>query len=900
MPETLLRTKLFAPPVRQNLVSRPHLLEQLNQARQPGHKLTLISAPAGFGKSTLVSNWLAELNGQAAWLSLDQGDNDPVKFWTYVIAAIQTVDPEVGDEARQIMGSPQLRSTEPAVVSLVNDISQLDQELILVLDDYHLVEAEQIHDGLSYLLGHQSPNLHLVLITRANPPLPMARLRAHGRLLEIRALDLQFSTDEARALFNDVMALRLEPNQIAVLNARTEGWIVGLQLACMSLQGRTSYQDFIEQFTGSHQFILDYLTEEVLSVLPVDYRQFLLKTSILDRFCAPLCAAITGQEASQLVLDELRSSSLFLIPLDAGGTWFRYHHLFAEVLKALLERDHPGEVDGLHLKAAAWFESEGLAGEAVDHGLLSGDMLRARQLFLEHWTSVLHRGEVATVLGWLDALPDEMKRDDPILAVANCWALFLSGQGSAIEPQLEQASNAYERLVDDGTLSGAQQDLVAAQLAMMRSVLARGRGDHARSLEHAEEAARLMRPETLEGSGTGWNMIAAARAGAGDFEGAIVAFERGIGLTAAEGNLVAAYGCVYGQAMYLLLQGRLKEADALCRRSIERAAREGHGEFPAAASLYVAMARIRLEQYQLDDAGAQLSIGLRVARPGGFGEAARAGRYIRAQLAAARGDLDTAEIVLQETERILNHMDDPYLTGELNWQWAGHYLRAGNVDTAREKLHVLEEMTAATQHAHLLLWHGWLLPRLLCAEERFEETLVALDDSIGRVRSMNSYGELLHLLALQAVVLDALGERMPARSSLREALALSAPEGYIWRLLDAGPRIEPLLRDLRADRDTSQVSYPYLDSLLDACRDAWPGAFAELERTQPPELLDPLTPRELEIIRLIAKGYSNPEIAGELVVSTNTIKKHTSNIYGKLGVRSRTQAIARAQELKLL
>jgi LuxR family maltose regulon positive regulatory protein len=860
----------------------------------------LIAAPAGFGKSTLVSNWLAESDGQAAWLSLDRGDNDPVKFWTYVIAAIQTVDPQVGDEARQIMGSPQLRSTEPAVVSLVNDISQLDQELILILDDYHLIEAEQIHGGVGYLLGHQSPNLHLVLITRANPPLPMARLRAHGRLVEIRALDLQFSTDEAGMLFNDMMALGLEPNQIADLNERTEGWIVGLQLACMSLQGRPSYQDFIEQFTGSHQFILDYLTEEVLSVLPAAYRQFLLRTSILDRFCAALCAAITGQEASQQVLDDLRSSSLFLIPLDAGGTWFRYHHLFAEVLKALLERDHPGEVDGLHLKAAAWFESEGLAGEAVDHGLLSGDMVRARELFLEHWVSVLHRGEIATVLGWLNALPDEMKRDDPVVALANCWALFLSGQGSAIEPQLEQATSAYERLVDDGALSGAQKDLVAAQLAMMRSVLARGRGDHARSLAHAEEAARLMRPETLDVIGTGWNMIAAARAGAGDFEGAIAAYERGIGLAAAEGNLVGAYVCTYGQAMYLLVQGRLKEAEALCRRSIEGAVREGHGEFPAAGSLYVAMARIGLEQYQLDDAEAQLSIGLRVARPGGFGEAVRTGRYIRAQLAAARGDLDKAEIILQETERILNHMDDPYLTGELSWQWAAHYLRVGDAETARDKLQILEEMTAATQHANLLLWQGWLLPRLLCAEERFEQALAALDESIGRVRVTNSHGELIHLLALQAVALDALGRRMPARSALREALALSGPEGYIWRWLDAGPRIEPLLRDLRADRDTSQSSYPYLDSLLAACRDAWPSALREPARTRPGELPDPLTPRELEIMRLITKGYSNPEIAGELVVSTNTIKKHTSNIYAKLGVRSRAQAIARAHELNLL
>ncbi len=896
MSATLLRTKLFVPPVRPNLVSRPRLIERLNQVRQPGHKLTLISAPAGFGKSTLVTNWLAELKAQAAWLSLDNGDNDPVKFWTYVIAAIQTVDPELGDEANQIIGSPQLRTTEPAVVSLVNDISQLDQELILVLDDYHLIEAAQIHEGLNYLLDHQSPNLHLVLITRANPPLPLARLRAHGRLLEIRAVDLQFSTDEAGMLFNDVMALRLEPNQIVDLNERTEGWIVGLQLASMSLKGRPSYQEFITQFTGSHQFILDYLTEEVLSVLPVAYRQFLLRTSILDRFCAPLCAAVTGQEESQQMLAELRNSSLFLIPLDAGGTWFRYHHLFAEVLKALLVRDHPGAVDGLHLKAAAWFEQQGHAGEAVDHALLSGDMTWARELVLKHGLPFMHRGEVATVLRWLEALPDGMKRDDPTVALARCWALFLSGQNSAIGPQLEQAGKAYQRLVGEGALDGTQQDSVAAQLAMMRSVLARHRGEHARSVAHAEEAARLVPSELLDTIGTQWNMLAAARAGAGDYEGAIEAFGRGMKQAYAKSNLVAAYGATYGQAMYLLLQGRLNEAKGSCRLAIDRAVSEGHGEFPAAGSLYIAMARIELEQYQLDEAETYLDTGLRVARPGGFSEAVRSGRYLSVHLAAARGDLDAAADILLENARIVNAIRDPYLSGELNWESARLYLKSGDLDAAREKLQILEEKSAATQNAILMVWQRSLLPRLLCAEKRYEEAVTALAESTRYTRAANGNGELIRLLPLQAISLAALGDRVAARFALQEALALGAPGGYIWRWLDAGPVLEPLLRDLRDDGDTTLASRPYLDSLLEAFRTA----FGESRQPQPRGLLDPLTSRELEIMRLIAKGYSNPEIASELVVTVNTIKKHTSNIYGKLAVRSRAQAIARAHELNLL
>jgi LuxR family maltose regulon positive regulatory protein len=892
--EQLLTTKLYIPPLRSDFVPRPHLYHCLNQGSN--RKLTLVSASAGFGKSTLVSGWLAESGLQAAWLSLDQGDNDPVRFWTYLIAAIQTIHQELGVEARQILSAPGLRSTEPVAISLINDISKLSCDLILVLDDYHVIESGQVHAGLSYLLEHQPPNLHLVLITRIDPSLSLARLRAHSQLTEIRAEDLQFSTEEAAALFNEKMGLNLKPEHIQALNAHVESWVVGLQLAALSLKGRPSYDAFIEEFTGGHQFILDYLTEEVLDTLPHAQRGFLLRTSILERFCSQLCQAVTGDPSSQHMLDEIRKSNLFLIPLDTAGRWFRYHHLFAQVLYTLLERDHPGELGALHLKAGEWFEGEGYPGEAVNHALRSGDMLRSRQLVLKHWLPVLHRGEVATVLRWLDALPGEIEVDDPSVPLARCWALFISGQGSAIEPHLEKANQVFERLVDQGSLSGTQQNFVAAQLAMMRSVLARGRGEHARSVAYVEQAVRFMPSEMLEGIGTSWNMLAAARAGAGDYDGAIQAYGRGIALSYAEGNLVGAYGSTYGQAMYMLVQGWLNEADELCRLAIDRAVREGHADFPAAGSLYITMARIELERNRLDEVQAYLNTGLRVARPGGFSEALRIGRHLRAHLASSRGDLDAAADIFQDTERIVNAMDDPYLIGELNWEWAKLCLKAGDLDAARDKLHVLEEMIAATQHANMLLGWMWLFPRLLCAEDRCQEALTALDESIHRARAMKSNGELIRLLALQAVALDALGDRMPARSALREALALGAPGGYIWRWLDAGSGLAPLLRDLRNDSSTPQASRPYLDSLLDACR----ATFVEITQPQPETLLEPLTPRELEIVRLICKGYSNPEIADKLVVTINTIKKHTSNIYGKLGVRSRTQAIARAHELNLL
>jgi len=892
--DQLLTTKLYIPQLNVDLVPRPRLYERLNEGLN--RKLTLVSAPTGFGKSTLVTGWISEKEHSTAWLSLDEGDNDPVRFWTYLIAALQTIYQDIGLEARQIVSVPQLRSNEPVVISLINDISRLDHDLIVILDDYHVIEFEQVHAGLSYLLEYQPPNLHIVMITRVDPPISLARLRVHNQLIEVRAEDLQFSTEEATTLFNEKMGLNLEPKHIEALNKHTENWVVGLQLAGLSLKGRPSYDTFIEEFTGGHQFILDYLTEEVLITLPDAQREFLLRTSILERFCSKLCQVVTGDFASQQMLDDIRKSNLFLIPLDTQGRWFRYQHLFAEVLYALLERDYPNEIEKLHLKAAEWLESEGYADEAVSHALRSGDSVQAREMFLKHWISVLHRGEVATVLRWLDALPQEIEKADPSISLARCWALFLSWQNLAIRPYLEQANHAFNRLMAEGSLSGTQQGQIAAQLAMMRSVLARDRGDHASSVDYVEEATRLMPQETLEGIGTTWNMLAAARAGSGDFNGAIQAYARGIALSHAEGNLIGAYGCTYGQTMYLLVQGRLNEADELCRSSIDRAIREGHGDFPATGWLYIAMARVSLERGRLDEAEIYLGDGLRIARPGGFSEAVRSGRYLRAYLGAARDDLEAATAIFEDTARIVNAMGEPYLIGELNWHWAVHCLKSGDLLAGREKLRILEEESAATQHANLQLWWRSLLPRFCYAEKHFEDALTTLDESLRHARAVNSNGELIRLLSLQAVVFDALGDSVSAHVALHEALVLGAPEGYIWRWLDAGPRLEPLLHDLRDDQGTPQAFHPYLDSLLEACL----AAFGKSAQTQQGELPEPLTPRELEIMRLICEGYSNPEIASELVVTINTIKKHTSNIYGKLGVRSRTQAIARAHELNLL
>jgi LuxR family maltose regulon positive regulatory protein len=503
------------------------------------------------------------------------------------------------------------------------------------------------------------------------------------------------------------------------------------------------------------------------------------------------------------------------------------------------------------------------------------------------------------------------------VSLARCWALFLSGQGAAIAPHLERASEACELLVSEGVLDGVLQSEVAAHLAMMRSVLARSLGQHAESVSHAEEGVRLVPPAMLNAAGTAWNMLGASRAGAWDYDGAIEAHNRGIKLVYGAGNLAGAYVCTYGRAMYLLTQGRLNEAEESCRSAIERGLRDGHGDFPVAGWLHVAMARIELERYRLEEAEAYLDDGLRIARPGDLGDLLRAGRYVKAHLAALRGnrgvpvgaraDRNDAVEILRNTKRIVDAMDDPYLAGELAWWWTTVCLNTGDLISARTKLADLEKKCAATRHANLLMARDWLTPGLLCAEGRYDEALAELAEAILRARTGNSGGALVRLLALQAVALDATGKPQAARSVLREAVNLGAPGGYIRRWLDVGPSIAPLLRDTRDADNTPRALYPYLDSLLDACRSAFGEAAHKPARRPegPPtgpsngEMFDPLTLRELEIVGLMCSGHSGPEIARELVLAYNTVRKHISNIYGKLGVRSRTQAIARVHELNL-
>ena len=884
MPATILTTKLHVPAIRREFVPRPRLLAQLDAGTQ--RKLTLISAPAGFGKSTLVAEWLANGFSHVAWVSLDDGDNEARQFWMYVIAAFQQLNPEIGMDAAEILNAAQLRTTQPVVINLLNDLAQSQEKIILVLDDYHLIENQHIHDMLVFLLAHQPPNLHLVLITRIDPPLSLARLRARGQLAEIRAADLQFTEHEVFTLLNTVMLFNLSPQHVSALANRTEGWAVGLHLAAISLQNTAATGAFIEQFAGSHQFVLDYLTEEVLRGLPETQRRFLLQTSILDRFNEPLCRAVMGETTNANTLSAIRSNNLFIIPLDEHGHWFRYHHLFAELLHAALQSEYPEQLADLHRNASAWLAAEGFIDEAVKHALRSGDMAYAKAQIVQHWAATVHQGKVSTVLRWLDALPGEFSQHDLDVALARCWALHLSGQTPAIAPCLDAA----EKLSSTVTLPTPQRGIIVSQLAMMRSVLARANGDHVAAVAHAEAAVNVVPQYVLYAAGPAWNMLGAARAGAGDLDGAIDAFEHGIELAYTGDNLLSAFVSTFGQAAYLVQQGQLNIAVEKCRAALARAEQDGQADFPAVGLLHIVLARLALERQALDVAESHLAAGLQITRLGGFSEAIRFGRYARAQLAGAQGNYEQARAIFEETEPVILAMDDPYLTGELNREWAIVCLLANDLERAQQRLTILSKKSAITQHPQLQIAHDWMSARMWIEAACYDNALNVLNDLSHYLHAANSYGELIRVLVLQAVAFAGKNDQGAAHEALARAAELGTTQNYVRRWLDAGPQVAPLVKHFRDDAGSTERAY--LDQVLTACQMTFGVKPAPAGHT--------LSERELDVLRLIDEGYSNRAIADELVVTLHTIKKHTSNIYGKLGVTSRTQAVARARELNLL
>jgi LuxR family maltose regulon positive regulatory protein len=897
MDAPLLTAKLYIPPVRPEVVPRPDLIERLNAGlgRSGGfaRRLTLISAPAGYGKTTLLGQWVAQCKRPVAWLSLDEGDNDPARFWAYVVAALRTVQEDIEEIAQIAFQSPQPPPIESALTGLLNQIAKVPDPFVLVLDDYHVIRAPAIREGLSFLLENLSPQMHLVIATRADPPLPIPRLRGRGQLTELYQSDLRFTLEEVAEFLNEVMGLHLSVEDIAALERRTEGWIAGLQMAAISMRGRKDVHGFVQAFTGSHRYILDYLGEEVLRQQARDVQEFLLQTAILDRLSGELCDAVIGAGEpvegrsavdSQSILEHLERNNLFIVPLDDERRWYRYHRLFADQLRQRLHQKRRDLVLKLHQRASEWYEENGLIPEAVSHALASGNLERAAGLI--EWTAwqILTRGEMTTVLGWLGALPPNLVHSRPQLCILHAWALAFAGELDSVEPCLQDID--------------VQQ--VQGEVAAVRAYVATARGEASRAIELAHLALGLLPEEKWFSRGIVALSLGLAHQSSGELAAASRALAEAISLSRAADQTYMTLVATTTLGRVQERQGLLCQAMATYQEASEMASGSGSQPAPFAGMAHVGIAEVLCEWNDLDNAMRYAMDGIELSELGGFVLYLLAGHAILARVHWARGEVNSALEVIQKAERLAQRYGYAYLTAVVAELRSRLWLAQGNLaaasrwaqehrwspgdrlDSARE----VEQMAVA---------------RVLIAHEKPGEALQLLTRLLEAAQAAARMGSAIKILTLQALAFQAQGEMEESMSALERALSLAEPEGYVRTFVDEGEPMARLLSQiLVAQRKGRQalsrgIAPSYVAGLLAAF-----GQEAELASPAMESLVEPLTERELEVLRLIVAGLSNSEIAEGLVIAVSTVKSHVNHIYGKLGVESRTQAVARAQELALL
>jgi LuxR family maltose regulon positive regulatory protein len=919
----LLETKLFVPRLRRGSVARPRLRERLTQASEA--KLTLISAPAGFGKTTVLAEWLgtpATPTRAAAWLSLEEDDKQPTSFWTYVTTALVRAVPGVGADALALLSSPQPH-VQTVLATLLNELSAAPTEIEVVLDDYHLVDGPEIGAAMTFLLEHLPPNVHLVISARADPVLPLARLRARGELVEIRAEDLRFTPHEVADYLNTVEGLDLNADDIATLDARTEGWVAALQLAALSLQGRKDVPGFIAGFAGDDRYIVDYLVEEVLARQPDQVRSFLVSTSVLDRLTGPLCDAVTGRPGGKAMLESLERANLFIVPLDGGRRWYRYHHLFANVLQTHLTDQRPDEVPSLHLRASQWYEQHGETPSAVRHALAAGDVDRAATLVELAIPGLQRTRQDGTIRSWVDVIPEEVVRVRPVLAVLFVGALMSAGEFDDAEHRLdrvEQWLDTHQIPDGQGLSASAVQMVVADQdqlgrlpglVQLYRAALALDRGDVPGVARHARLAQdRAASGDDLtQASASALSGLASWRIG--DLEAAHRAYSSCVDGLRRVDHIADILGCSITLADIRLTQGRLTDALATYERALRLAAGNPGtappgSVLPGTADMYVGLGQVAFERDDLQGATAHLTYSHDLGERAGLPQNPYRWRVAMARLKEAQGDVDAALTLLDEAQSVYAGDFSPnvrpvpavrarmlaahgYVEGALLWADERGLRADDDLSYLREYEHVtlarvlLARHTAETGGGHLRTAAA-LLSRLLAAAE-----------SGGRT------GTVIEILALQALAHQADEDTRSALVSLERALGLAKPEGYVRVFTGEGAPMAVLLNALGPPLDESV----YVRRLVAACAQkahtststALPAHGADPRDTA---LVEALSPRELDVLRLLSTDLDGPGIARHLVVSLHTVRSHTKNIYTKLGVNNRREAVTRADQLGLL
>jgi len=915
----VLATKLFAPTPRAQLVGRPGLVDQLDTTLDSSHRLTLLSAPAGFGKTTALSDWTARLgqrhgDTRVAWLSLDEGDNDLARFLTHVMAAFAGVGLDVDPALFDARGS----ATPDAVSVLVNEMTRAagqspQRHWIHVLDDYHAIETSQVHEAVTFLLDHSPARFHLVLATRSDPPLPLARLRTRGQLTEIRAADLRLTRTETRVFLNQVMGLGLTTSDVDALAERTEGWVAGLQLAGLSLRGiteRGEVADFIESFTGSDRFVVDYLADEVLNRQPEHLRDFLLRTAVLDRLTGVLCDALTGGADGARTLQQLERDNLFVVPLDSTRSWYRYHHLFSDVLQARLLAEHPGQVPSLHRRASDWYAAHDMSVDAVRHALAAEDFGRAGHL-MEAALPVMRRARQDTLLlTWMQALPESVVRRSPVLSIWSAWSCLMFGDLDAMEHWLDAAEAALaagSRHPDLAREWADTEDLrtAPASISIYRASIAQARGDVTGTVRHARQALDLSNPEDHLIRGQGGAFLGLAAWAEGHVSAALETFGAAIRSLHEAGNLVDELDATIVLADMWVASGRPSRARRLYERGVQRATEGGEPYPRATADLHVGLAELDRELDDLTSAEDHLETARMLAQQTSITENRHRWYVAMAHVRAATGDHDEAARLLERAEGLYRRGFYPEIrpipamkaraaiaTGDLAAATAWAREHGVSIEDEPDYLHEYEHLTLV----RLLLAGGSADSRLAhpATGAHVAAALTLLDRLYGAAIHTDRQGSVAEIRVLRALAHHADADLDQALAALEQFEAgAPEPDSYIRLFLDEGAPMQALLR---------QAATEGAASILGPGRRRLDQAGPATTGREPRQALaDRLSQRELEVLRLLLDSeLTGPDIARRLYVSLNTLRTHTKRIFTKLDVNNRAAAVRRARELGLL